>query len=249
MFVPSDRGGEFLRRAASRYMTTEMTPGGARIVRHASKPILKPKLSKGDRKLLLAMEDHLDECFGKAERFVFHELFSPTVHVDVHVIPASAEHPYIRLVTCGMAERPMTVPAEFSYSPYAELSIALPADWPVQKMLRRRRAGWPLQVLQALARLPHDHATHLWDGHTIPWGEPFASDTQMSNLIVLPPEQAPEGFDEFTCRDNKVNILGLIPLHENELQLCLNEGLNPLIDRLEAAGVTDVVDPGRPSVA
>lgn len=69
----------------------------------------------------------------------------------------------------------------------------------------------------------------------------------MSNLIVLAPEQAPEGFDEFECRGDKVNILGLYPLHEAELQLCLNEGVDVLIDRLEAAGVTDVVDPRRPS--
>jgi hypothetical protein len=229
-------------------MTTELTPGGARIIRHDSKPAAKPKLSKGDRELLLAMERHLDGCFGKAERFVFHELFSPTVHVDVHVIPPSAAHPYVRLVTCGMAERPMTVPAEFGYSPYAELTIALPADWPIRKMVRKRRAGWPLQVLQELARLPHDHSTHLWDGHTAPWGEPFAADTQMSSLIVLPPEQAPDGFDEFAYRGKKVNILGLIPLHEGELQLCLNEGVDALVDRLDAAGVTDVVDPRRPSV-
>jgi hypothetical protein len=194
------------------------------------------------------MERHLDACFGKTERFVFHELYSPTVHVDVHVIPPSAAHPYVRLVTCGMAELPMKVPAEFSDSPYAELTIALPAEWPIRKMTRKRRAGWPLQVLKELARLPHDHSTHLWDGHTIPWGEPFAPGTLMSNLIVLPPEQVPEGFDELECRGETVNILGLIPLHEDELQLCLNEGVEVLWELLETAGVTDVVDPRRPSV-
>lgn len=119
-------------------MTTEMTPGGSRIVRYEPKPAARPKLSTGDRELLLAMERHLDACFGATERFVFHEFFSPTVHVDVHVIPPSAAHPYVRLVTCGMAELPMKLPAGFGYSPYAELSIALPADWPTTT---RRTSG------------------------------------------------------------------------------------------------------------
>jgi Suppressor of fused protein (SUFU) len=230
-------------------MTTEMTPGGSRIVRHSRDIEASREMSHGDRDLLLAMERHLDHSFGSGERRVFHELFSPTVHVDVHVIPPSAAFPLVRLVTCGMAERPMTVPSEFSYSPYAELTIALPPDWPIRKMTRKRRAGWPLQVLQELARFPHQHSTYLWDAHTIPWGEPFATGTRLSNLIVLPPEQAPDGFDTFECRGNTVNILGLIALHDDELESCLNEGVDALCERLEAAGVTDVVDPRRESVA
>jgi hypothetical protein len=77
-------------------------------------------------------------------------------------------------------------------------------------MIRKQPFGWPLQVLKALPRLVHGHSTYLWDGHTIAWGEPFATD---------------------------------------ELQLCLNDGADPLCDRLEAAGTTDVVDPQRASVA
>jgi hypothetical protein len=209
-------------------------------------------MSDGDSELLVAMERHLDRCFGIGERLVFHELFSPTVHVDIHVIPPSDDHPLIRLVTCGMAERPMTVHADFEYSPYAELTIALPPDWPITKPSLDRRVLWPLQVLKEFARIPHEHATYFWDGHTVPWGdpaEPFARNTGLSSVVILPPSEAPDHFDEFECRDYKVNILGLLPLYEDELQLCLNEGVDALYERLDAAGVTDVVDPARPSVA
>ena len=42
--------------------------------------------------------------------------------------------------------------------------------------------------------------------------------------------------------------LHLVPLYEDELRYCLDEGANALYRKLEAAGVTDVVDPRRPSV-
>jgi Suppressor of fused protein (SUFU) len=209
-------------------------------------------MSNGDRELLLAMERHLDDCYGRRERNVFHELISPLIHVDIHVIAPSDHYPLTRLVTCGMAELPMTVPSTFSRSPYAELTIALPPDWPITRRLKPDpRIHWPLLVLQELARIPHQHKTFFWDGHTIPWGvpaEPFAPNTELSNLVILPPSEAPEQFDEFRCGDRTVNILGLIPLHQDELEFCHDQGVEALYERLDAAGVPDVVDPSRPSV-
>lgn len=211
-----------------------------------------PKLSKGDHALLLAMERHLDSCYGKTPRFVFHELFSPLVHVDIHVIPPSGPYPMLRLVTCGMAERPMNVPAGFMHSSYAELTIALPPDWPLgHKVLRDPRFRWPIELLQHLARAIHHENSYLWDGHTHAWNdppEPVAPDTGLSSCIVLPPSEAPDGFDEFVCGDKSVNILGLIPLHTAELTFVHERGTDELYERLIAGGVTDVVDVARASV-
>lgn len=47
------------------------------------------------------------------------------------VVRPTAVYPCLRLVTCGMAQLPMHVPPEWSDTPYAELSIALPPRWPV----------------------------------------------------------------------------------------------------------------------
>ena len=47
---------------------------------------------------------------GKFER-VRHEIVSELVHVDVYWVKASSERPYHVLVTSGMSDRPMTVPA------------------------------------------------------------------------------------------------------------------------------------------
>jgi hypothetical protein len=189
------------------------------------------------------MERHLDRCLGRRQRRVFHELVSPIVHLDVHVIAPSDRYPCWRLVTCGMAEKPMVTPPGFKYSPYAELTIALPPE------LKLRELRWAVELLYDMARSTHRAGSYLWDGHTVSWTEPIAPGTSYASAIVVPPSNAPEGFDEFKCRENTVNILAVLPLHQDELELCLNEGAGALCDRLDAAGVTDVVDPARASVA
>src|SRR4051794_41823040 len=87
------------------------------------------KTSHADRVLLDAMERHLDECFGDGERMVLHELVSPVIHVDVHIVPPTDDFPVTRLVTSGMAERAMNVPDGSTAPCYAELTIALSRDW------------------------------------------------------------------------------------------------------------------------
>ena len=189
------------------------------------------------------MERHLDRCFGRRRRSVFHELVSPIVHLDVHVVAPSERYPTWRLVTCGMAEKPMSTPPGFKHSPYAELTIALPPE------LKLREIRWAVELLYDMARSTHRASSHLWDGHTVSWTEPIAPGASWTSVIVLPPSNAPDGFGEFTYGGNTVNILAVLPLHEDELELCLNEGAESLRDRLDAAGVTGVVDQARPSAA
>jgi hypothetical protein len=84
-----------------------------------------------NRIVIEAMHDQLERCFPGWDGLVLHEKISPTVHLDVMVVRPTAACPCLRLVTCGMAELPMHVPPEWSETPYAELSIALPPSWPV----------------------------------------------------------------------------------------------------------------------
>jgi hypothetical protein len=207
-------------------------------------------VSTGDRILLEAVERHLDACFGDGERMVMHELVSPLIHVDIHVVPPSDEFPVTRLVTSGMAERAMTVPAESSVSRYAELTIPLPPDWPLER--RSRRAMWPFLALHNIARQPHETGGFLCDGFTISNDQPsrpYARGTELCGALVVPPAPAPEAFDDFECEDGRhVTLLQLFPLHEDEIAFKLEHGLDALYERLEVAGVSDVVDPARPSV-
>src|SRR3954452_24719049 len=207
------------------------------------------KTSHADRVLLDAMERHLDECFGDGERMVLHELVSPVIHVDVHIVPPTDDFPVTRLVTSGMAERAMNVPDGSTAPCYAELTIALSRDWRVD--LSSRRAMWPVLALQDIARVPHENGVFLCDGVSVGNGNPmrpYAPGTKLCGSLMVPPSPAPEAFDDFDCDDGrKVALLQMFPLHEEEIAFKNEHGVEALYERVEAKGVGDVVDPARPS--
>src|SRR4051812_26455158 len=78
-----------------------------------------------------AIDRHIEEHFGSIE-YVLHEIASHLVGVHIYVVGPTEERPFRTLITSGMSELPMTVPAGHDISPYAELMIALPADWPIR---------------------------------------------------------------------------------------------------------------------
>jgi hypothetical protein len=231
----------------------EMSPGGSEIYRHESQS--QPdelQLSRGDPELISAVESHLDECFGEAERWVLHEVLSPTIHLDVHVVPPSEAFPFQRLVTSGMAELPMTVPEGFDGTRFAEMTIALPPDWSLdEESFEDESVYWPIRLLKQLARLPHDYSTFLGYSHTIPNGdppEPYAPDTRLCCALIAPPLVAPEGFGEVEHEGRSLNVLGVLPLYEDEMKFKLKRGTEALFTLFDQAGLTDVVDVARPSV-
>jgi hypothetical protein len=236
-------------------VAAEFSEGGSRIYRHEAKDSDELDFATGDGALIEAVDDHLDRLFGSEDRSVFHEIVSTTVHVDVHFVPPSDDRPFIRLVTSGMAQAPMTVPDEWDEAErHAELTIALPPDWQLsQEAFEDERWYWPVRLLKMLARVPHEYDTFLWHGHTIPNGdppEPYAPGTELCCALVIPPLEAPEGFDVLEVPDGRrVRVLGVLPIYEDEMSLKLKRGADDLYALLYEHGIADVVDPQRPSVA
>jgi Suppressor of fused protein (SUFU) len=216
-------------------------------------PTDEPSLSRGDRALIKGMHDHLERCFPGWNGPVLHERISPTVHLDVMVVRPTAVYPFLRLVTCGMAEQPMHVPPGWCETHYVELSIALPPTWPVSMgAFRDERFYWPVRLLKHLGRLPHDGETFLWTGHTIVGNRSqlYAPDTQLCASVIVPPLIAPREFGEFNVGgERSVRILGVLPLYAEELEVKLEHGLQALMDLIHGADLTDIVDPQRQNLA
>jgi hypothetical protein len=231
----------------------EESPGGSRIFRHRPRE-RELEGTGGDEALIEGVGDHLTRWFGEDDdSWVFHEIVSDLVHVDVHFVSPTDERPWYTLVTSGMAERPMTVPAGLEDARHAELVLALPRGWPLGgEAFEEERHYWPVRLLKTLARLPHEYDTFLWLGHTVPNGdppEPYADGTELCGAILLPPLRTPDGFDELRLADGRaVRFLGVYPLHADEMDLKLQRGPDKLADLLEPAGVTELLDPARPSV-
>jgi hypothetical protein len=183
-----------------------------------------------------AITAHMTACIGTPE----------TAWQDVHVIPATEGRDSITLFTTGMSDRPMTVdPRAVGAPAYAELMMRLPKGWPLGE------DSWPVRWLRRLARLPHEHATWLGWGHTIPNGDPaapLAPGVPFTGFIIAPPTSLDEQDSVVRTPDRSIAIYAIYPLHPDELAHKLAHGADALFELLDAAGVTDEVDPARPSV-
>jgi hypothetical protein len=199
-----------------------------------------------------AIDRHVATHFGPVA-FVLHEIASHLVGVHVYVVGPSAERPYQTLVTSGMSERPMTVPDGHGISPYAELMLCLPADWPLtQAALLDERTGWPVRVLKQVARLPHEYGTWIGEWHSVPNGDPalpYAPGAPFAGAVVTPMLNVrPEARTIDVADGTRINLLALVPLHPAEVMLKVSQGTDALIAALDRGGVSELLDPTRPSL-
>lgn len=203
-------------------------------------------LPPSDRKRIQTISDHIEEHLGPID-YVFHELVSEYVHIDVHRVPPRPERPYYTLVTSGMSERPMSVPDGTDSPRFTELMICVPSNWPLSmEDFRDEQNYWPIRLLKVLARLPHEFDTWLGLSHSVPNGDPpqpYAENTRFCSAVLVPPLTCTDAFRTLTVdRDETIHFLAVLPLYPEELDCKLKDGMNVLIDRLDAARVTEVIN-------
>lgn len=210
-------------------------------------------LSAGDEALMEAIGAHFDAHVGEAET-VMHEIISPLVHLDVHIIPPSADRDCVTLYTTGMAERPMAAPEAFGELRFAELMMQLPTAWRFDEpAVKHPRWWWPFEILTILGRYPHLESTWLGNGHTVPIQHPDAphdKNQPFAAVLLL----RPFGFDGVIERcvvdaARTVNIYSVLPIFSEELEVKLVRGSDALIDLFLKHGIAIPADPARRNVA
>jgi hypothetical protein len=199
-----------------------------------------------------AITQHITQYLGPIDG-LFHELISDAVHIDVHHVAPNKLRPYHTLVTSGMSDLPMNVPASTDVPRHVELMVTLPPAWRVdQDAFADDNWYWPVRQLKTLARFPHKYDTWIGAGHTVTNGDPMqplAACTALCGAIFLPPLAVPEAFKQLRVSDGKtVHFLAVVPLYEEEMALKLRDGANALIERLRKHGVTDMIAPTRRNV-
>lgn len=229
----------------------EFSESGQPIYRHQSRAS-GFELATGDSENIEAISNHIEQHVGKVD-FVYHEILSDLVHIDVHVVKPTEERPFHTLITSGMSDRPMTVPEGAEELRFAELLVSLPPDWPLgEEDFQDEKNYWPIRTLKILARLPHEYDTWLGFGPTIPRGdppEPFADNTQLCGSVILPPIQFPEEFHELVLSEDKtVHFYAVVPLYREELEFKLKHGVEKLLGRFGKHDIGPVLDVRRPNV-
>lgn len=225
------------------------------IIRHAERTTpLTPPASACDH--LADIEAHLAKHFGPVET-VLHEIVSDIVHIDVLVVPATQERPFHVLMTSGMSDLPMTVPQGHEELAFAELAIALPGYWPVSGFGSGSEASdeanyWPIRWLKTIARLPHEYATWIGLGHSIPNDDPpkRIANTRFVGVAVGVPLFAPAEFNAIaTASGRTIHVYTLVPLHREEMDLKLAKGWELLFTQLFDAQQGMFIESERPNVA
>lgn len=223
---------------------------GSPIYQHSEE---RPWAAPEGEEFIEQISGHIESHLGPVDT-VFHEFMSDHVHIDVHVVKATSNFPYVRLVTSGMSDLPMTTPEDPQIPRHLELMMTLPSDWQVDKeSFEDERWYWPVRLLKYLARFPHKYGTWLGWGHTIPHGDPaesYAPDVKFSGAILLPSANVPEGFHSLEIEGVKtISFYAVVPLYQAEMALKLRSGTDELLRRFEKKRVSDIVDLTRPNVA
>jgi hypothetical protein len=253
---------------AVRPKPAEVSAGGVPIYRHPKeRPTPAPEVpsvTKYDKQITR----HIERTIGPAP-MVFHEIVSHDIHLDLHIVPPtnqepSEEHPlgthHYTIVTSGLSARPQNVSPEAreNVSPYQELMIALPGDWPGMNpdgtfdrdAIKDDRNWWPFAFLKLVARMPHEYETFLAPGVTIPNGEkaePFAKNTKLGCVMTFPSILSPQSKELQITDHLTIQFYALWPLYPEEMQLKLDKGLSPLLDKLIEAEMSELIQIDRPN--
>jgi hypothetical protein len=232
-------------------MGDEKSAGGSSIIRHSEMAELSATVEHADDERLTA---HLDRHVG-GEPIVWHEIISDRVHIDVHAVPPHEGHPYWVVMTSGMSALPMTVPEDVDDRAdllHAELYMLLPASWSMDEAsFSDERSYWPIRLLKTLARLPHDYATWLGHGHSIPNGdpaEPYARGTKLSGAIIVSSQGLGAEFG-VVPGSPPIRMYQVLPVTNAEMDMKLRIGTDEALAQLEHAmpNVFGPIDPSRAS--
>ncbi len=176
-------------------------------------------------------EGYIKRNFGEYTQ-VYHEFYSPDVHVDILIIPPSEKSNYYKLITMGAGAYKMNVPDEIKEFDLdrAEFVAFLPPNWNFNE--KNNKYNWVINELQTLCRIPINENGWVGFGHTISNEEnaPFSKYAKFTSLILLSTQVETEGYSIELKLPNKgiINFYQVFPLYKEELDYIKNNGVESL---------------------
>lgn len=201
-----------------------------------------------------AIVRHLERHVGRI-RTSLAEIVPGDPPLTVHHVASTLFRRYELLVTSGMSARPMPGQPDDGSSRWAELLVLLPKGWPLTRAaFDDEDHYWPIRLLKTLARLPHEQDTWLGYGHTVANGsdegtmEAYAPGTRLCAAAILPSMTLGEAMWRLPLPGGgSLHFWAVVPLHASELAYKREHGIDALLERFDAAGVGDRIDPRRRS--
>lgn len=225
---------------------------------------VEPKTSQKHRPVHVTsyakeIQQHMNKCFPNRTERVFFDHRNDFVQVDIHILEAPTKQDFHVLYTVGMSALAMRLPEsfypEYQMLEHAELIALLPAEWkltePAEGEAYSNSLWWPVDLLQYLARFPHEYQSWLGWGHTIPNSERYVSyDEETTKLCGTMLSALHENISMFHTKNGTlINLYALLPLYQEEIAFQQKEGTEALLQKLSGInGFGMIFFPDRPNV-
>ena len=235
---------------------SEVTKGGSSVYRYeeTEHEAWRPPQAYGE--YAEEISGHFKALFPNREEFVYHELISDLVHIDVNIMRPTEERPYYVMYTTGMSDMPMTLPEEIADREdlkHAELFMFLPGEWNPGETGQLDSdipdsEYWPIRLIKYLARFPHEYHTWLGWGHTIPNGAeygPLCAETEMGGVVLV---QTGGDMGSMQAEDGtEINFYMVVPVYREEIEYKLEYGMEALDKRFCDRNLPMILDIHRPN--
>lgn len=235
----------------------EVTPGGSPIYRYETPEDQGWRPPQAYGTYAEEITEYFGALFPGRKSFVYHELVSDLVHIDVNIMRPTPEKNYYVVYTTGMSDLPMTLPDELADREdlkYAEVFLFLPGDWDLGEALQSASdlpysSYWPIHTLKFLARFPHEYKTWLAWGHTMPNGPdytPMCDGVGFGGIVL---DRAGGHLSALDTKDGThISFLFAIPAYQEEIEYKLKYGMEALSKRFAEGGLPMVLDIHRPNL-
>jgi Suppressor of fused protein (SUFU) len=198
---------------------------------------------------LQQIRSHVERHIGRIDRVFPGDPALRTADV-LHVRPVNSR-PYHTLITAGMSDVAMPVPADVNAPDRIELMMTLSENWKLGDA-SDPLSQWPVRHLQALSRVPQERGGWIGWGQTVPNGDPpqpLAPRSALCGVIIAPSLLVPVAFYQLNVEEGSVTFYAAIPLYSEEMELHAREGMAALLERLLHKDINDVIDVKRRNVA
>lgn len=233
----------------------KVTPGGSTIYRYGE---LKDEGLRTPMQTGIYAEEvgtHFETLFPGRESRVLHEIVSDLIHVDIHVMWPTEKEPFFVVYTTGMSDLPMTIPNDIPAKErknleLAELYLFLPGDWPLSPdSPPEESAFWPIGIMKAMARFPHQYKTWLAYGHTVPNGPDYAPLHKSVGFGGVAFNCGTGPLSAMTAKDGRLlHFYQVLPLYKEEIEYKLKYGMEGLQKVFQEKDLEPILDPKRPNL-
>lgn len=197
---------------------------------------------------------HVEKRFGQVADGALIEIVPTTDQpIAIHHVPKSKSIDGASIYfTTGLSRYEMNVPKGQRKFRFAELLVAVPADWPVpEAALDDPARAWAIQWLRRIAAYPIDNDT--WLGGEVTTiandepAQPLGKGTKFTAWLLASPNDKDNRIK--VARDITINLYQMFPLYNEEYKLERSHGITALMELVHKIGMPEFIDNNRPNVA